>query len=715
MPQATPTSRLTLLGCVACAVWMIAQQVAAKAIRDTLFLDVFGATRLPLAMGGSALLSIALAVGWGRLLARVGPARLVPALFVLHGVAFTVEWLLLPIAPDQVTAALYPHTTVVGGLVVSGFWSVLNERFDPHAGKLMMGRAAAGAALGGVLGGTGAHLWSQQAAVGDGLVVLAVLNVLAALSLWTVSRGVDAPAPEVRGRRSNEPYLRSLAMLVALTAGLSALADWTFKSAAAEAFTQPASLMSFFALFYTVTSVLAFALSAGASRTALATLGLVGTMALLPGLMGLSAALALATGSLWALLLLSGTEETLSASLYRAGYEALYTPLPARAKRASKVWLDVAFKRLGSAFASGLIGVAVWVAGTVWAQRGVLALCVVLAAALLWLMRVLNRGYVKSLVHSLRAGTVSLEDSDSLDATTRRTLVDTTQALDRSRLLEEIASYRERQDRPGAPGQTGSDLAAVQPLPGPVQQSLRELSSDDPTLAARALARRPLDRRVVPLVIDWLDHPQLGTAAQGALQSAAHVIAGQLSDALLDEGLDAARRARVALCFHERAGKRAVEGLVAALSSPSFTVRHGVGLGLDRLRRAGVAAPDEQVVVRAVLSELRVEDAVWHGRTLEAEQPDARGASLSRRHVFRLLGLVYGRDAVRASLVALEQGAGHVRGTSLEYLDAVLPSNVRDALWPRLKAEPMARPRRAPEQLAQELLLSTADARGDSE
>ena len=60
---------------------MIALQLAGKATRDALFLSTFGVVALPRMVIAAAVLSAALSVVLARIFARVGPARLVPALF----------------------------------------------------------------------------------------------------------------------------------------------------------------------------------------------------------------------------------------------------------------------------------------------------------------------------------------------------------------------------------------------------------------------------------------------------------------------------------------------------------------------------------------------------------------------------------------------------------------------------------------------------------
>jgi hypothetical protein len=53
-------------------------------------------------------------------------------------------------------------------------------------------------------------------------------------------------------------------------------------------------------------------------------------------------------------------------------------------------------------------------------------------------------------------------------------------------------------------------------------------------------------------------------------------------------------------------------------------------------------------------------------------------------HVFTLRGLVLERDALQLALQALTSGERNLRGTALEYLDNVLPEDLRRALWMHL-------------------------------
>ncbi len=113
------------------AVLTIAQQIASKAVRDGVFLTEYEVTALPIAVVAGAAASFVAAVLLGRAMAVLSPSVAVPLIFAANALAYLTESLFATEAPAWVAAALYLHTAAFGGAVVSGFWSVVNERFDP--------------------------------------------------------------------------------------------------------------------------------------------------------------------------------------------------------------------------------------------------------------------------------------------------------------------------------------------------------------------------------------------------------------------------------------------------------------------------------------------------------------------------------------------------------------------------------------------------------
>ena len=98
--KGTPQSGARAQDPLASAVWpaavasasLVAQHVAGKATRDTLFLSHFGLGLLPAAMIGAALVSSVAVVGISRALGKYGPARIVPVMFGSSAVLFLLEW-----------------------------------------------------------------------------------------------------------------------------------------------------------------------------------------------------------------------------------------------------------------------------------------------------------------------------------------------------------------------------------------------------------------------------------------------------------------------------------------------------------------------------------------------------------------------------------------------------------------------------------------------
>ena len=138
------------------AACMLGHQVASKAFRDAAFLMAWPTTSLPFMVHHD---------GGGR---RGGgadfraPARLVrhrdpssPPGFSLSAAGHLIEWQQSSGRP-WVAVAIYLHVAGLGALLLSGYWSLVSERFDPRGARESFGRIAAAGTFGGALGGLAA-------------------------------------------------------------------------------------------------------------------------------------------------------------------------------------------------------------------------------------------------------------------------------------------------------------------------------------------------------------------------------------------------------------------------------------------------------------------------------------------------------------------------------------------------------------------------------
>ena len=206
------------------AALLIAQQVAGRALRDALFLSAYSVTSLPGMMFVSAVVSVGGALAFAAAGARRSPMMVVTGALGLSALLFACEWRLAPEHPRLVAAAVYVQLALLGPGIVSGFWSLVNERFDPHTARRVVAEIGAGASVGGVLGGVLAWAGSRVVPVPALLLGLSATSLLALLVLPRLrppvsSRDARETEPEgglfarVRWIR-DFPYLRQLAALV---------------------------------------------------------------------------------------------------------------------------------------------------------------------------------------------------------------------------------------------------------------------------------------------------------------------------------------------------------------------------------------------------------------------------------------------------------------------------------------------------------------------
>jgi len=667
---------------------LIAQQTAGRATRDALFLSTFPVAFLPVVMIAASAASLAAVgvVSWA--LARRSPFRVLPVAAGLSSVALLVEWVLCLAAPDIAAVAVYLHLAVFGGTLLSGFWSLVNERFDPYTAKRVMGRIGLGASVGGVAGGLLAWGASRVVPVPAMLLGMALLTLAAMAGMLVLGRNhvrTSAPAatptpiaPSALGTLRRVPYLQDLALVVAIGSITDSLLDYVLKSQAAATFSQGAQLLSFFAILNTSLALLTLGVQGGLSRPSLRTLGLAGTVAVRPAAVLVFGLLGTLDPRMWVAILARAGHDIATGSLFRSGYELLFTPLSEHEKRPTKAVVDVGFDKLGSLLggAIALLAVALVPSQTVRVLFGLAAvLCVV---ALAFTGR-LQRGYVRSLEHSLRAGRVRLSESDAVDNATLLTLAQTGLALDRNTLLREIEAIRAR------------DEAAS---PDPLLQAIADLRSGDKGLMRLVLRQPPRPpSALVPHMLPMLAQDDLFLEVLRALRRMAPEVTGQLVDALLDPRQDPAVRRRVPRVLKVCGTRQAVDGLVQGLHEELFDVREQCAIALASItaRNPELSVPRSDVFAVAL-----------------REVEDADGA-LDLDHVFTLLSLALQREPLQIALQAVRGTDRRLRGTALEYLENVLPEGLRKALWPSLgERGPAPHPARPREDVMNELLSSSA-------
>lgn len=665
---------------------MMAHQVAGKAVRDSFFLSNYPVSDLPKAGIAAVVLSIVLVFIFARLMSRFGPSRIVPAGFLLSSALHFVEYRNVQDVPELWSVAIYFHVVALGAILLSGFWSLMAETFDPRTAKQYFGRITGFGTLGGILGGVLAERVAKLSSAESVLLLLTAFHLLCAAVLLSGRRTAPHPPPSraLSGERDfvsplklfrRAPYLLMIALVVMAGTSSATILDFLFKSGASEAYGKGADLLRFFARFYISTQILTFLAQTWLARRTLQHLGIGRTLSSLP--------LSVGTGSLAALLipgfpmymLIRSAEYVLRGSLFRSAYELLYTPVPKSEKRAAKTLIDVVCDRSGDAVGNGVVQLLLWV-GPSLIQTALPGVALALAASAIWISLRMDKAYTRLVQQRLVDRAVEFDLGDIQDFTTRSVLMPVSRAAF---------------PRPSAP----ADLSIASPrATDSTLDMLRDLrSGDSKRVSAATQSITKLTPVVASQLLRLLAWDEARDAARDVLLRHPHRITGLLIDHLANPDTPFGVRRRVPKILACSDSQLAVHGLIAGLEDARFEVRFQCSRALDSLalRRPDLKIPADAIYAAAE-RELRVARPLWNSRrSLEKRTETDINAFLdeilreradqSLEHVFSLFATILPREPIKVAFRALHTEDKALRGLAAEYLDSVLPSNIRERLW----------------------------------
>jgi hypothetical protein len=724
------------------AVFLMAHFISGKAARDSLFLLNFPVEVLPrmtMFAAGSSLLIVLL---WSRKLATRSPAKLVPwALFAAAALQF-VLWLLYFVHPKTSSVLFYLYMIGPNAILLSSYWSLLNEKFDPRQAKRLFGRVAAGGTFGGLASGVVADQFADVFGPSvllpfQGALQFVAFLLIRKLSLTMPAKPTGAPAvaPDLaaglRILRRNR-YLFTLAALVFLVTMSANLLDYVFKAGVTEHFGRGESLVTFFALFYAFSGLVTFLMQTFVAQVFFERLGLTQSLFALPVSYFLGVLSHAIVPGLGGLIGLRSFETVTRGSIYRSGYEICYTPVTNQDKRATKTIIDVGADRLGEA-TGGLLVAALLSLGLTGGATGLLIMGCFLAAGAGLITFRLGRLYVGTLESSLIARAREVQERDALPNWSAESIVVGSLAdipsLSAQRALAEAPAKRpvptEELAPPVSPEERGGrptariPTAAEDPL---LARIARLRSADYASVREALLEREPIEATLVPFLIRLLAWDEVSELVIRVLRKTPCPIEGQLADALLNPNEDFAVRRRVPRILSSRPSQLTVEALVQGLRDQRFEVRFRCGRALSSILSAdGGLYVEKDRILRAVEREFFVSKTVWSSYKLLEHVEDSEEnpyfdevlkdrTNKGLEHVFTLLSMVLPRDPLQIAFKGLHTTDPHLRGTALEYLESVLPPNIRDRLWPFLEESATRLPpgtvRRSREELLADLRRS---------
>ena len=394
-----------------------------KPISKGKFISSFGADNVPYIqlIAGAIIGVIMLSYSWGA--AKLPRKAVIPVTLAGLAALVGVFWALFKLQADWVPAAFFVFNFLLGILLISQFWTLANDVYDPRQARRIFGFIGGGASLGGAMG-AGLTSWSvahlgvnnlllvSAGTIALSAVVVAVIvrrqPLLHQLSgIASVEEGVGL-GEAVRLLKSSR-HLQIISIVIAFAALGNSIIDQQLNMAAEASKGSGTDLVAFFGEITFYLSLAGFVVQVGLTRQIHRSFGLVFALLVLPVSLGSTAVAILVTSSLWAPSLAKVIDSSLRYSLDKTTREILFLPLSPDLKLRAKAFVDVTVDRLAKASGNvlALVLIKPWGFGFDWVRLSYASL----AMMVLWIAMALvaRREYLASFLKSLDKREIELD------------------------------------------------------------------------------------------------------------------------------------------------------------------------------------------------------------------------------------------------------------------------------------------------------------------
>jgi ATP/ADP translocase/HEAT repeat protein/CRP-like cAMP-binding protein len=520
-----------------------------RPITRSKFIASLGADNLPYVLLAAGLLIGVLMQGYSRAAMLVPRRVVIPIAQLAVSAILVVFWLLFASGAAWVSVAFYVFGLMLGILLISQFWTLANDIYDPRQAKRVFGFIGGGASLGGASGAAITALMVERVGTDNLLLVSAAVIAACAAIVWAIVRRQplsDQPASaydehavgggEAIHLLTRSRHLQLIATVIGFAAIGAAIIDQQLNMAAEtmRGGEGTDAMTGFLAQVSLYLSLAGFVVQVALTSQIHRSLGLGFALLMLPvGLAG-TAVIILVTGALWAPAVARVLDTSLRYTIDKTTREVLFLPLPADLKYRAKPFVDVTVDRFAKAIGALLILVLIkpWGLSLSWPSLSYASLLmsglwmVVALRARAEYLRAFRRGIE---AHALAPAVVQadvadpatiellVEELSSPDDLSVLYAVDMLTSLDRRQLITPLLL---RHDSPAVRARA---LRAIDPVrrstpgwPATVERLLRDDNADVRAAAIQALAA--LRREDTPSSMQrYLDDPEPRVAATAAV------------------------------------------------------------------------------------------------------------------------------------------------------------------------------------------------------
>ena len=346
---------------------VMAAYVTGRVVRDSLFLSRFPAVRLPYVDIATAFAVVVVVAAYIRVARGRSLRNLLLGSLVLCTSNCVLFWgLARYYTPHWLYPTIYVWVGIFGVLATTQVWALANHVFTTREARRVFGLVASGAITGGIFAGFFCKVVSKAFGAESlllGMTVFLAICPILVIIVWKQHQTVadaetnHAESPGTQNLLNSvrvvfsSSYLRAIASVIWISSFVTAVISWQFKAIAKEFIPAKDHLAAFFGDFTFYAGILALLVQLLLTSRLLRRFGVGLALFTLPLTLLASSVYMLLAGTLFAAVLLRGSDWVWRYSIDKSAVELLYLPLPARVKFQVKWFIDTVIWRMGDGIA----------------------------------------------------------------------------------------------------------------------------------------------------------------------------------------------------------------------------------------------------------------------------------------------------------------------------------------------------------------------------
>jgi AAA family ATP:ADP antiporter len=351
-----------------------------KALRYADLLWKMGPGGLPFAYLAAAVVTGLVVIFHARIHSRVSGHLMITAslvFFIITGVLLHLVLLTNYGARSVILSYFYwVWASVLTIVLMTQFWMIINEVFNPREAKRLIAFCGSGGILGGIVGGllarflTKADLANLLLPLACALLFACIFVVRAIFGIRRRDLPTAKPTPPKREKTEapkfsfkdnfitvrKSKYLLLISSLVVITVIVSTFIDFQFSSAVKDRYFYKEAMQAFFGLFFAGLLTFSFLLNFFLTSTILRNFSMRLTLLFTPAVLLIcSLGVIFFPFTILPAIFIKGSDEGLAFSLHQSVREILYIPVSSDLKAKVKPFIDMFINRFAKVFAAILL------------------------------------------------------------------------------------------------------------------------------------------------------------------------------------------------------------------------------------------------------------------------------------------------------------------------------------------------------------------------